>query len=197
MKNEDVVMGSRLLASTCASRDWLARLQEMVERQRPNVVCLLGASLSEQEVAALEALPVGCVFVSPRWASGYKSPPANTAKVIWLGNGPCKVGSLVVAGMPCKGKEGDAADIVSAGLMSPKTPRVLVSSVSEWQGKAANFQQLTVIGADAEKPFSYKSSRGLWGDAVGLNLRPYGAVVISFTFFAGHFFSMHVEDATP
>ena len=139
----------------------------MVERRRPNLVCLLDGSLSEREAAALEALPVSYVFVSPRWATGKKAPRANTAKVIWLENEPFQVGLLALVGLPCKGKGGDAPNIITAGLMSPNTPRVLVWSLDELQGKAAHFRQLIVIGA----------------------------VVISFTFFGGHFFSMHLEEA--
>ncbi len=172
----------RLLAFASGQEGWPARLGSLVERHKPGVVCVLGDSLSELEASELACLPVESVIVS--------APLANRPKVMSMHGGACKVGPLLLIGLPCE--EGTSiCDMLAVGL-SPGTPGVLVWLTCG--GPTCETVQAVLIGMDKGKPFAVQSWRGRWGDAVSVNLtEELDHVAITFLYLAGHVLSMNVE----
>ncbi len=175
----------RLLAFASGPEGWSARLGKLVERHKPNVLCVLGDSLNELEASDLACLPVDSVIVS--------APLTHQPKVMSMHGGACKVGPLLLIGLPCKEGTG-ICEMLAVGLVSPGTPGVLVWLASG--GPTCETVQVVLIGTDKGKSFAAQSWRGRWGDAVSVNLTgELNVVIITFMCLAGQVLAMKVEVA--
>ncbi len=177
----------RLLVFAPAKVGWLSRLNELVERHKPSLVCLLDDSLDESAASELASLSVDNVFVT--------SALTHTSKVGSLRAGPCRVGPLVLVGLSCA--EGAISQML-ASLLPAGTPGLLVWLSGAHSGKAQGPVQVVVVSAEAGRSFAFQSWRGRWGDAALLRLRSGGQsdhVSFAFNHLAGEFLAMSAEVA--